>query len=559
MPSFSKPEQYIADVLGGKQVTSKWVRLACERHQRDLQDGPARGLKFDPARGLHVIGFIERFVPGTEGEFKGKPFILEPWIAALIYTLYGWVWAETGRRRFKVAYVEISRGNLKSTIASALAVYELLTVAGANVYSASTDKETAKVVFDTAVKMRDLSPSLAARITSFRNNLNCPASGSKFEPCSAEAKTLFHASRPSFTVLDELHLHPTPDVWNAFWSTLEKRPEAWILAITNSGWDRHSIAWRQREYTVKVLQGIILDDSRFGWVCGLDGEDTKNPAGWEEERLWIKANPSLGHAVSLDGLRRQALQAKNDPSALNEFLRFHLSVWTESHSVWMPMEAWDLCAEPVDEEALKGRQCFGGMDLSSTTDTTAFVLLFPPYGDDKKWRVIPHIFIPEDNLAKRVKRDRVPYDVWKRQGYLTLTPGNVVDTAFVRAKINELAQDYSIVEIGYDKTLSADLTPQLQDDGFTPVPVHPGEISQTPPLKKLMELVLRREFAHGGNPVLRWMISNLVVRVGATGLMKPDKEKSRERIDAVSALLDALSRAMVVPIPDSADFGFMVI
>ena len=559
MTSKNKAEQYLSDVLAGRVVTNRLVKLACERHQHDLKDGPARGLRFDAARGQHVIDFIERYVPGTEGEHKGKPWVLEPWIAALLHILYGWVWSGTGRRRFKVAYVEVSRGNLKSTIASALALYELISVPGANVYSASTDKETAKVVFTTSVRMRDLSPALEKRVVSFRNNLHVPGAGSKFEPCSAEAKTLFHASRPSFVVLDELHLHPTPDVWNAFWSTLEKRPEAWILAITNSGWDRHSICYRQREYTIKVLQGIIPDDSRFGWITGLDEEDYKDVNGWLVEKNWIKANPSLGHAVSLDGLRRQAMQAKNDPSALNEFLRFYLGIWTESHSVWMPMEAWDACKEPVDAEALKGRKCFVGMDLSSTTDTTAVVMLFPPAGDDKLWRVIPHIFVPEDNLPKRIARDKVPYGVWQRAGFLTLTPGNIIDTEFVRAKINEIAQDYSIVEIGFDKAFSADLTPRLQDDGFTLVSIHPGEISQTPPLKKLMELVLRKEFAHGGNPVLRWMVSNLVVRIGATGLMKPDKEKSRERIDGISALLDALARAILVPVADANDFGFMVI
>ena len=265
-----------------------------------------------------------------------------------------------------------------------------------------------------------------------------------------------------------------------------------------------------------------------------------------------KANPSLGSAVNIDGLRRFAVKAKEDPSSQNEFLRFSMCIWTESHSVWMPLDKWDLCNEAVVAEMLKGRQCFGGLDLSSTTDITAFVLLFPPFGDDTKWRVLPFFFLPEDNITKRVKKDRVPYDVWHRQGLFNLTPGNVIDTAFVRAQINELAKDYKILEIGFDKTLSADLTPQLENDGMTMVTVHPGEISETPPLKKLMELVLRQEFAHGGNPVLRWMVGNLVVRVGATGQLKPDKEKSRERIDGISALLDGLARAIVVPIQQRA-------
>jgi len=550
----TKPESYIQKVLSGEQIVSKWVRLAIERHSRDLETASERGLRFDEDKGLRVIRFIERFIVGTEGDYKGKAFILEPWVAALLYILYGWVYSDTGHRRFKVAYAEISRGNLKSTLASALCIYELITVHGANVYSASTDKETAKVVFDTAVRMVELSEHLSARIRSYRNNLHILATGSKFEPCSAEAKTLFHASRPSFVVLDELHLHPTADVFNAFWSALEKRPEAWLLAITNSGWDRHSVCWKQREYSTKVLQGIIDDDAWFAWVCGLDDEDVKDPAGWEDERNWIKANPSLGHAVSIEGLRRQAVKAKEDPSALNEFLRFKLSVWTDSHSVWMPMEKWDLCNDPVDSESLRGRPCLGGLDLSTTTDIAAFVLLFPPYGEDKKWQVVPHFFLPKDNIQKRCKRDRVPYDVWERQGLFYLTDGNVIDYDVIRATINELAAQYKIVEIAFDAYNASQIVTQLQSDGLTLVPFRQGDVSMTAPLKRLMELVLRAEIAHGGNPVLRWMVSNTVVKAGPTGLMKPDKEKSREKIDGVSALLDALGRAMVTPIQQKQSF-----
>ena len=537
----NKAEQYIADVQSGAVLTSKWVKLQIQRHVKDLEGAHERGLRFNSMRGLRVIRFIEQFILGTEDEHDGRPFILEPWSAAMLYILYGWQWVDTGHRRYKVAYAEIARGNLKSTIASALEIYELISTPGANVYSASSGEKTAKVVFETAEKMVKKSPSLRKKIKSFRNNLHIPETGSKCEPCSAEGKTIFHASRPSFVVLDELHLHPNKDVWVAFWSALTKRKESLLFAITNSGFDRHSICWQQREYSVKVLQGVIPDDSWFAWICGLDEDDN-----WEDETLWVKANPSIGHAVSLKALRTQALKAKEDPSALNEFLRFNMCIWTESHSVWMPMEKWELCNEPVVAEMLKGRQCFGGLDLSSTTDITAFVLLFPPFGDDKKWRVLPFFFLPEDNITKRVRKDRVPYDVWQRQELFTLTPGNVIDTAFVRAKMNELAKDYKIVEVGFDKALSADITPQLENDGFTMVAIHAGELSQTPPLKKLMELVLRGEIAHGGNPVLKWMVSNTVVRVGATGLLKPDKEKSRERIDGISALLDALARAIVV-------------
>jgi len=537
-------------VLTGEQLTSRWVRLAIERHANDLEEGPARGLRFNPARGLRVIQFIERFICGVEGEYDGKPFLLEPWDAALLYILYGWHF-DDGRRRFKYAYCEIGRGNLKSTLASALCIYELISERGANVFSAATDRATAKVVFDTAALMVSKSPSLRKRIKSYRNNLHIVGTAAKFEPCSAEGKTLFAHSRPSFVVLDELHAHATDEVWNAFVSTLGKRKNSMLFAITNSGYDRNSVCWKQREYSIKVLQGAVPDDTWFSWICGLDDEDIKH---WEDERNWVKAKPSLGVAVSLDDMRAQALKAKEDPSALNQFLRFRLSVWTESHSVWMPMPQWDLCNEVVDPEALKGRPCFAGMDLSTTVDISAVVLLFPPFGDDKMWRTIPFFFLPKDNITKRCKKDRVPYDIWERQGLFHLTEGNVIDYDVIRATINELAATYKIIEVAFDPYMAPQIVTQLQSDGLTVVPFRQGDISMTAPLKRLMELVLRQELAHGGNPVLKWMAGNTVVKIGATGLMKPDKERSREKIDGVSALLDALGRAMVVSIEQAPTF-----
>jgi phage terminase large subunit-like protein len=189
------------------------------------------------------------------------------------------------------------------------------------------------------------------------------------------------------------------------------------------------------------------------------------------------------------------------------------------------------------------------LDLSTTTDISAVVLLFPPCGDDRKWRIVPHFFLPLDNIEKRVKKDRVPYDIWEREGLFHLTQGNVIDYDVIRAKINELAAQYRIVEVAYDPYNTTQIVTQLQSDGLTAVPFRQHAESMTAPLKRLMEIVLRGELAHGGNPVMRWMANNTVVQLSATaGLMKPDKQRSREKIDGISALLDALGRAMIVPI-----------
>jgi phage terminase large subunit-like protein len=545
----NKAQQYLQNVLTGKEIASKWVRLAIERHVLDLENGPSRGLLFDPAQGLKVVEFIEKFVPRDDGQ----KFVLRPWAACLLFMLYGWRRAD-GERRFRTAYVEVGRGNIKSSLASAIAIYELLSRRGAEIYSAATDRETSKVVWKTAGDMVNASPALRKRIRVLKSAICVESTGSRFTACSAQAKTLYAHSRPSFVVLDELHLHPDDEVWNAFASALGKVPNAWMLAITNSGVDRNSVCWRQREYTLKVLQQIVPDDSWFGIVFGLDDEDEDN---WEDESLWVKANPELADdgAVKLWFLRGEAQKAKNDPIALNRFLRLNLGIWRDRVNTWIAADKWAACSSPVDMEALKDRPCFGGMDLSSTTDTTSFVLVFPPFGDDKKWSVLPYFFLPQDNIVKRSKQDRVPYLEWNKAGLFNLTPGNVVDTGFVRKQINELSKLYRIQQIGFDRALSADLTPQLESDGFTMVPVHPGGFSQTPPLNKLKTLVTAGELATGGNPVLAWMASNLVVREDSTGLLSPDKAKSRERIDGMCALLDAIARAMVVPIkPKQSNF-----
>ena len=315
MASRNEIETYIADVISGKQVVSQLVRQAVKRHLDDLQQGHERGLAFDPQRGIRVVAFIERFIPRTDQGHVGEQWIVEPWMSALIHILYGWYWRETGLRRFKFAYVEVSRGNMKSTLASALATYELITNKGANVYSASTDRATARVVFDTAAEMVNASAPLKSRINVLTTSLTIRATASRFLPVSSDGKSVFQASRPTFVTLDELHLHPDAKVWTAFYTALDKVEGAWMLAITNSGWDKHSIAWRQREYVSKVLSGIIPDDRYLGWVCGLDPEDVKTPTGWLNEANWIKANPSLGVAHPRSTAARSPTRPASRPVA----------------------------------------------------------------------------------------------------------------------------------------------------------------------------------------------------------------------------------------------------
>jgi phage terminase large subunit-like protein len=554
-------EQYIADVLAGNIATSKWVRLQIERHVRDLEAGHERGLVFDPKAAQHVIDFFPLYLVHTEGEYCDQPFHLLPFQQAQLWVLYGWKWQATGYRRFKYAYNEIGRGNGKSAFASGLCIYELYFFGekGAHVYSASTDKKTAKLVFDTADLMVKKSDWLSERIKPSSNNLCVPGTAAKFEPCASEDSNLM-GLRPSFQVLDELHAHKSAGVWDVFVSAMGKRRNPLMFAITNSGYDRNSVCWMQREYSVKVLQGVIEDDTWFAWICGLDVDEANGTKDdWEDERNWIKANPAMGSIVRIEELREQAKKAKNDPSALNAFLRFRLSMWTTSHSTWMPLDKWDACKFMIDPARLKGRRCVGALDLSTTTDIAAFVLLFDPTHEDPHWYVLPFFFLPADNVQRRAKRDRVPYDVWERQELFQLTPGNIIDYAFIRAKVNELRDLYEIQEIAFDAWNSSDLVTQLTDDGATMVKFGQGFASMSAPTKRLMELVLTEELAHGNNPVLRWMASNVMVNMDPAGNIKPDKSRSREKIDGIVALIMALGRVMQLPAPQytSSEVGWI--
>jgi phage terminase large subunit-like protein len=553
----SVAEQYMAEVLRGRIVVSQLVRLQIERHYRDLKEGKNRGLRFNRKAAQKVIDFFPLFTIGTEDEWKGVPIQLEPWWQALLWILYGWQRRHGKRwvRRFKFGYVEVGRGNLKSLVGAGLCLYEFRGrgVQGARVYCAATDKRTAKLVFDTARTMV-LETWQDQPVIVSKDNLADLETGSKFEPCASEDQNLL-GLRPSFVLLDELHVHPTSGVWDVFESALGKRIEALQLGITNSGFDRNTVCYKQREYAENVLRGVVPDDTWFGWICGLDPVDIEDPKGFEDESKWGKANPS--GAVRVEDLRARMLKAKADPSSLNAFLRFRLCVWTTEHSEWMPMEKWNACCRPIEREKLRGRRCFGALDLSTVTDISAFVLLFEPVDEDPYWRLLPNFFLPKENIAWRCRHDRVPYDVWERQGLFSLTEGNVIDYRAIRAKIHNLRDEFLIAQIGFDRWNSTDIVTNLQEDGFELVRIGQGFAGMAYPTKRFMELVLSGQFAHDGNEVLRWNVRNVIVQQDPAGNMKPDKSKSREKIDGAVASIIAVSLVMAATAPSSNELFFV--
>jgi phage terminase large subunit-like protein len=342
------------------------------------------------------------------------------------------------------------------------------------------------------------------------------------------------------------------------------RRQALIFEITNAGYDRHSVCFQHHEYTEKILEGVIKNDAWFGFMSGLDvceacaadgktipSDGCPDCDSWKDESKWIKSNPGLGTIIPLKYLREQVAEACEMPSKENIVKRLNFCIWTESVTKWLSVEKWNACGSPVDPELLKGRTCYGGLDLSSVSDITAWVKVFPPEREGEKYQVLCRFFIPEENMRERSRKDKVPYDVWVRQGFITATPGNIIDYAHVLSAIEQDTKDYDIAELAFDRWGSQKITTDLQNLGFEVegkknlIQFGQGFASMAAPTKELEKMVIAGEIAHGGNPVLSWMASNTVVREDPAGNKKPDKERSTEKIDGIVALIMAISRTML--------------
>ena len=384
------------------------------------------------------------------------------------------------------------------------------------------------------------SPALRKEIRSFKDNLHIPDTASKYEPLGADADSM-DGLNVHGAIIDEVHAHKDRRVWDVLETATGSRRQPLMFAITTAGYDRQSLCFGQHEYTEKILSGIIKDDSFFGIIFTLDEGDD-----WQDENVWVKSNPNLGVSKKIDDMQRLAKQAKEIPSKLFAFLRLHLNIWTQSETKWVPLEHWQACGRAVDATGLRGRTCYGGLDLSSTSDITALLLVFPPQADGDDFQVLCHFWIPEEAMIERSRRDRVPYDAWVRQGYIMATPGNVIDYDFVLSQIDDDMQAYDLQEVAFDRWGATKIAQDLIELGGEEFMVQFGQgfASMSPPMKELEKLILSHQIAHGNNPVLNWMADNLVSRQDPAGNIKPDKEKSIEKIDGMVALIMGLDRAI---------------
>ncbi len=544
-PRRKKP-QYARDVVAGRIVAGKPVRLACARHLRDLKEGKERGLKWDPARAEHVFGFF-RALRLADGDHSGQAFELADWQKFIVGSLFGWIGAD-GYRRFRTAYVEIGKGNGKTPLAAGLGLYMLIgtNTPGAECYSAAVSRDQAQICFRDAVRFRQASAALVNATVEHAANIAFPALGSFFRPISSEGRGL-DGKRVYYAAVDELHEHPSAVVLDKMRAGTKGWPDPLILMITNSGYDRHSVCWHQHDFSLKVLERVLDNDNHFAYVCQLDeGDDWMN-----DESTWLKANPNLGVSIPHRYLRELVAEAREMPSKQNIVARLNFCVWTEQATRWLPMDRWDACASPVVPEELAGRECIGGLDLASVNDIASFALVFPPVADNEPWKALVRFFVPEENVARRARKDRVPYDLWIQQGLIEATPGNVTDYDVIRHRILEDCERFSVREIAIDRWNATQISTQLQEEGITVALFGQGFASMSAPAKELERLVTGGNFAHGGNLVLRWMASNCAIAQDPAGNIKPDKARSSEKIDGVVAVVMALGRAIALREPES--------
>ena len=501
----------------------------------------AKGSYYDKNAADYAVNFIECLCH-TKGTWARKRFELIDWQEQIIRDVFGTI-KPNGYRQFNTAYIEIPKKQGKSELAAAVAL--LLTCGDgeerAEVYGCAADRQQASIVFNVAADMVRMCPALAKRvkILDSQKRLIYLPTGSIYQVLSADVGNK-HGFNTHGVVFDELHTQPNRKLYDVMTkgSGDARMPPLYFL-ITTAGNDTKSICYEVHQKAKDLIEGRKIDPTFYPCIFGADEGDD-----WTDPKTWKKANPSLGITVGIDKVKAACESAKQNPAEENTFRQLRLNQWVKQAVRWMPMEKWDRCSFTANEDELEGRVCYGGLDLSSTTDITAFVLVFPPTDEDGKFVVLPYFWIPEDNLDLRVRRDHVPYDLWEHQGFLQTTEGNVVHYGFIEKFIEKLGEKYNIREIAFDRWGAVQMVQNLEGMGFTVVPFGQGFKDMSPPTKALMKLTLEEKIAHGGHPVLRWMMDNIFIRTDPAGNIKPDKEKSTEKIDGAVATIMALDRAI---------------
>jgi len=558
----SVAHRYALDIVTGKTLAAKYVAKACQRYLTDLDTAEERGLEFKPKTAQAYITFFQRAIRHTVGEWDGQPFDPLPWQQFILWNLYGW-FREDGTRRFNYAYITVARKNGKTTLMAGCALAALFfdQEKAAEVYFAATKKDQAKIGFDEAQRMVSISPQLRRHLRAGKHDIKAPTLSARCTYLSSERDTL-DGLNIHFAGIDEYHAHPTDGVANVLRSGMQARRNPLHLTITTAGFNRESPCYEMQKTCKEILDGVKHDDAQFALIYELDEDDD-----WTDSSTWIKANPSLGVALRPQLLESQLQQAINlGGSREVEFKTKHLNKWVTASKTWIQDEIWSANER---QEDLTGRICWGGLDLASVSDMTALVMVYP---DGDGYHVRGHYFMPSDTIDNILDRD--PSHIYRT--FLDLpnfyiTDGNVTDYAAIRRLVSgvmnrpdgqevdgsSLMHNYQIEKIAFDRYNSTQIAIDLVDDGVPLTPFGQGFVSMSSPTKQLEVLIRTGKVWHDGDPVLRWALGNVELKMDPAGNIKADKQKSGGKIDPIVAMVMGIGEHMKTPQETEQNFDII--
>jgi len=494
----------------------------------------ANKFTYDKVAAERIVKFIEQRCTHVKGELAPANIKLEDWTKEILREIFGWM-REDGTRKYRMAYIEVPRKNGKTTITAGVGLYMLLAddEKGAEVYSAAASREQANIAFEIASQMVEQDAKLESRCEVFRSAITVPKTNSRFKSLSKESKTK-HGLNASCVIVDELHAHPDRELFDVLLTSTGSRRQPLVIVITTAGVkDETSIGWIMHEKARKQIEGIENDESFYAKIYGASDDDDPS-----DEKVWKKANPNLDISVKMDYLRDQWHRVESEPSFLNVFKRLHLDIWTGSYHAFISSIEWNACnIKLVKEKDMVGQECICALDLASTSDFNAFVCVFK---EDETYHVLPYFWIPKDTIKNRPNSQQI--QSWVDQKYITATPGNVSDYNYIRKKIGELSDKFTIQQVAFDRWNARQLAIDLEDDGLNMIEFIQGYKSFSPAMKELERLILKKQLNHGGHPVLTWMNDNLVYSQDPAGNIKPNKVKSADKIDGMVSLIMCIGR-----------------
>jgi phage terminase large subunit-like protein len=529
-------EKYINDVLSGETVVGEYARLAVERHVKDLETGIDRGLYFDKKAANKAMRWFT-FLRHSKGrDFVGQKFELAPWQAFIVYSIFGWM-RSNGTRRFRKAYISVAKKNGKTTFAAGIALY-MIKADGeprAEAYAGASKYSQAKICFDEAKAMISSSPGLSEYFTAFSQSIYDELTGSYFQPLASDNERQ-DGLNPHFALIDEYHAHKSNALVDNLQSGMVNRSQPLIMMITTAGFNRNCPCYNEEKTCKNILQGILEQDDKFAIIFSMDENDD-----WEDPVNWQKANPNLNISLSLESLEDEYKEVLNNNHKLNNFLTKNLNLWVDSATGFIKLADWRECNKPIDVETLRGRRCFGGLDLAAHEDFNCFSLDFEM--EDGEHVLLMFSWIPE--FKTTIKRDRVDYRLWKKQGWIITTPGNVIDINQQINDILEIVRIYDVQSIAFDPARAYHGVVQgLQANDIKMSEFRQTTMALDSPTRELEKLVLSRKLNHLGNPVLAWMISNVEIMEDSSGNIKPSKGRSSEKIDGVLSTVMAIGERM---------------